>query len=90
MEGRRKDVINWLTENGHPDIPVSTMTLYREMGLLDDCIIEPPKGNSRKTSTIYDVEKAGKRIIWIKEKQRVERLTLEEIKELIKQGKADN
>lgn len=90
MEGKRKDVINWLIEHGYPDIPVSTITFYREMGLLDDCITEQPRGSSRKTSTRYDVEKAGKRIIWIKERQRIARFPLEKIKELIKQGKAES
>jgi len=89
LEGLRKDVIKWLTDNGHPEILASTITYYREHGFLDDCIVEPPAGDTRKSNTVYDVEKTGRRIIWIKEKQKRERLTLEEIKELIRQGKAN-
>ncbi len=84
MEGKRKDLINWLTEHGRPNILTSTITFYRENHFLDDCIVEKPEGSTRKTKTVYDVERAGRRILWIKEKQERERLTLEEIKALIK------
>lgn len=83
MEGKRKDVINWLAEHGRPNILTSTITFYRENGFLNDCIIINPKGSARKTKTVYDVERTGRRILWIKEKQVRERLTLEEIKALI-------
>ncbi len=84
MEGRRSAVFKWLTEHGETETPVSTITFFAVNGLLDDCIIKGPMGNSRKTHIIYDVEKAGKRILWIREKQRVHRLYIDEIKELIK------
>ena len=88
MEGRRSAVFNWLVEHGETETPVSTITFFAVNGLLDDCIVERPLAGQRK-HIIYNVEKAGKRILWIRQKQRVSRLRIDEIRELIKQGKAE-
>ena len=82
MEGRRSDVFKWLTEHGETETPVSTITFFAVNGLLDDCILQRAEG--KKKHIIYDTEKTGKRILWIREKQRVSRLRIDEIKELIK------
>ena len=88
MEGSRMDVLNWLMEHGETETPVSTITFFALNGLLDDCIVKrPPAGN--KGRFIYDVEKAGNRILWIRQKQRINRLRINEIRELIKQGKRE-
>ena len=82
MEGRRSAMFRWLTKHGETETPVSTITFFAVNGLLDDCILQ--RSGGKKKRMIYDTEKTGKRILWIREKQRVSRLRIDEIKELIK------
>ncbi len=86
MEGSRKDVERWLFQHGEENTSVTTITFFAIQGLLDDCITQ--KTNKRGSAWKYDVEKAGRRILWIRQKQRMNRLRINEIRELIRQDPA--
>ncbi len=83
MIGTRKDIYNWLLEHGEEQTFPTAISFFAREGLLDDCVVEKQKG--LRGAWKFDVEKAGKRILWIREKQRVARFTLKEIKDMLNQ-----